>query len=76
MDTATVMGNVTEKDRNFPVRDVPVKDRLHIEKEDSELEMIARDGAKRDPSPAKTEKALCQSQTRGRKAAQMGQRLD
>lgn len=32
-------------------------DRLHIEKEDAELEMIARDGAKRDPSPAKTEKS-------------------
>ena len=57
VDTATVMGNVTEKDRTFPVRDVPVKDRLNIEKEDSELEMIARDGAKRDPSPAKTEKS-------------------
>ena len=57
VDTATVMGNVTEKDRTFPVRDVPVKHRLHIEKEDSELEMIARDGAKRDPSPAKTEKS-------------------
>ena len=57
VDTATVMGNVTEKDRTFPVRDVPVKDRLNIEKEDAELEMIARDGAKRDPSPAKTEKS-------------------
>ena len=57
VDTATVMGNVTEKDRTFPVRDVPVKDRLHIENEDAELEMIARDGAKRDPSLAKTEKS-------------------
>ena len=57
VDTATVMGNVTEKDRTFPVRDIPVKDRLNIEKEDAELEMIARDGAKRDPSPAKIEKS-------------------
>ena len=45
VDTATVMGNVTEKDITFPVRNVPVKDRLNIEKEDAELEMIARDGA-------------------------------
>lgn len=53
VDTATVMGGVREKDTMFPARQTPVKDRLGIEKKDVE----PRDGAKRDPSPAKTEKS-------------------
>ena len=56
VDTATVMGGVREKDTMFPARQTPVKERLGIEK-NAEPEMIARDGAKRDPSPAKTEKS-------------------
>ena len=57
VDTATVMGGVRDRDTMFPVRQTPVKDKLGIEKKDAEPEMIARDGAKRDPSPAKTEKS-------------------
>ena len=53
VDTATVMGGVREKDTMFPARQTPVKDKLGIEKKDVE----PRDGAKRDPSPAKTEKS-------------------
>lgn len=53
VDTATVMGRVREKDTMFPARQTPVKDKLGIEKKDVE----PRDGAKRDPSPAKTEKS-------------------
>lgn len=57
VDTATVMGGVRDRDIMFPARQTPVKDKLGIEKKDAELEVIARDGAKRDPSPAKTEKS-------------------
>lgn len=57
VDTATVMGGVRDRNTMFPVRETPVKDKLGIEKKDAEPEMIARDGAKRDPSPAKTEKS-------------------
>jgi hypothetical protein len=57
VDTATVMGGVRDRDTMFPARQTPVKDKLGIEKKDAEPEMIARDGAKRDPSPAKTEKS-------------------
>ena len=57
VDTATVMGGVRDRNTMFPVRQTPVKDKLGIEKKDAEPEMIARDGAKRDPSPAKTEKS-------------------
>lgn len=57
VDTTTVMGGVREKDAMFPARQTPVKDKLDIEKRDAELEMIAGDGAKRDPSQAKTEKS-------------------
>ena len=57
VDTATVMGGVRDKETMFPARQTPVKDKLHIDKADDELEMIGRDGAKRDPSPAKTEKS-------------------
>ena len=57
VDTATVMGGVRDRDIMFPERQTPVKDKLGIEKKDAELEVIARDGAKRDPSPAKTEKS-------------------
>ncbi len=53
VDTATVMGGVRDKDAMFPARQTPVKDKLGIEKKDVE----PRDGAKRDPSPAKTEKS-------------------
>ena len=53
VDTATVMGGVREKDTMFPARQTPVKDKLGIEKKDME----PRDGAKRDPLPAKTEKS-------------------
>ena len=53
VDTATVMGGVREKDTMFPARQTPVKDKLGIEKKDVE----PRDGAKRDPSPAKIEKS-------------------
>ena len=53
VDTATVMGGVREKDTMFPARQTPVKDKLGIEKKDVE----PRDGAKRDPLPAKTEKS-------------------
>lgn len=56
VDTATVMGGVRDRDAMFPARQTPVKERLGIEK-NAEPEMIARDGAKRDPSPAKTEKS-------------------
>ena len=56
VDTATVMGGVREKDTMFPARQTPVKERLGIEK-NAEPEMTAGDGAKRDPSPAKTEKS-------------------
>lgn len=55
VDTATVMGGVRDRDAMFPARQTPVKERLGIEK-NAEPEMIAGDGAKRDPSPAKTEK--------------------
>lgn len=57
VDTATVMGGVTNKDRMFPTRETPVKDKLNIDRADAELDMIARDGAQRDPSTAKTEKS-------------------
>ncbi|MGE9874948.1 PcfB family protein [Hornefia butyriciproducens] len=57
VDTATVMGGVRDKDTMFPSRQAPVKDKLDIDKKDADLEMIARDGAKRDPSPAKAEKS-------------------
>lgn len=57
VDTATVMGGVRDKDTMFPARQTPVKDKLNIDKADDELEMIGRDGAKWDPSPAKTEKS-------------------
>ena len=57
VDTATVMGGGRDRNTMFPVRQTPVKDKLGIEKKDAEPEMIARDGAKRDPSPAKTEKS-------------------
>ena len=53
VDTATVMGGVRDRDAMFPARQTPVKDKLGIEKKDVE----PRDGAKRDPSPAKTEKS-------------------
>ena len=56
VDTATVMGGVREKDTMFPARQTPLKDRLVIEK-NAEPEMTAGYGAKRDPSPAKTEKS-------------------
>ena len=56
VDTATVMGGVRDRDAMFPARQTPVKERLGIEK-NAEPEMTARDGAKRDPSPAKTEKS-------------------
>lgn len=55
VDTATVMGGVRDRDAMFPARQTPVKERLGIEK-NAEPEMTAGDGAKRDPSPAKTEK--------------------
>lgn len=57
VDAATVMGSVTQKSELFPERDKPVKDKLKAAKDDSELDMIARDGAKPNPSPAKTEKS-------------------
>ena len=57
VDTATVMGGVRDEDTMFPSRQAPVKDKLDIDKKDADLEMIARDGAKRDPSPAKAEKS-------------------
>ena len=53
VDTATVMGGVRDRDAMFPARQTPVKDKLGIEKKDVE----PRDGAKRDPSPAKIEKS-------------------
>ena len=53
VDTATVMGGVRDKDVMFPARQTPVKDKIGIEKKDVE----PGDGAKRDPSPAKTEKS-------------------
>lgn len=53
VDTATVMGGVRDRDAMFPARQTPVKGKLGIEKKDVE----PRDGAKRDPSPAKTEKS-------------------
>ena len=56
VDTATVMGGVRDRDAMFPARQTPVKERLGIEK-NAEPEMTAGDGAKRDPSPAKTEKS-------------------
>lgn len=56
VDTATVMGGVRDRNAMFPARQTPVKERLGIEK-NAEPEMTARDGAKRDPSPAKTEKS-------------------
>lgn len=57
VDAATVMGSVTQKNELFPEREKPVKDKLAAMKEDSELDMIGRDGAKPNPSPAKTEKS-------------------
>ena len=56
VDTSTVMGGVRDRDAMFPARQTPVKERLGIEK-NAEPEMTAGDGAKRDPSPAKTEKS-------------------
>ena len=56
VDTATVMGGVRDRDAMFPAMQTPVKERLGIEK-NAEPEMTAGDGAKRDPSPAKTEKS-------------------
>lgn len=56
VDTATVMGGVRDRDAMFPARQTPVKERLGIEK-NAEPEMTAGGGAKRDPSPAKTEKS-------------------
>ena len=56
VDTATVMGGVRDRDAMFPARQTPVKERLGIEK-NAEPEITAGDGAKRDPSPAKTEKS-------------------
>ena len=56
VDTATVMGGVRDRDAMFPARQTPVKERLGIEK-NAELEMTAGDGAKWDPSLAKTEKS-------------------
>ena len=53
VDTATVMGGVRDRDAMFPARQTPVKDKLGIEKKDVE----PRDGAKRDPLPAKTGKS-------------------
>lgn len=57
VDTATVMGSVTRKNELFPEKDIPVKDKLVAMKDDAELDMIARDGAQPNPSPAKTEKS-------------------
>lgn len=56
VDTATVMGGVT-KEKVFPSREIPVKDKLHIDKAEAELEMLGRDGDKPNPFPAKTEKS-------------------
>ena len=51
------MGGVRDKDTMFPARQTPMKEKLHMDKADDELEMIGRDGAKRELSPAKTEKS-------------------
>ena len=56
VDTATVMGDVADKDKNFPVRETPVKGAPDINRADAELE-IRRDGADENPLPAKTEKS-------------------
>lgn len=57
VDTASVMGNVKEKNQLFPGKDHPVRDRLAVAKNEDELNMMARDGAKPNPSVAKTEKS-------------------
>ena len=57
VDTATVMGDVTDKDKEFPVRETPVKDAPGINRSDAELSMIRRDGADENPLPAKAEKS-------------------